>query len=461
MYEKQNFFEWKQGHTHAQNMETVNPGIGVLQVTEDDLISHSTDFFSSPATEISMLSGDTLAYRPVSLSDEGPYTFIVNPQGNRVLLLNTAQILIKVKLMKSDGTSATAADLKKVAPINSFAGSFIDKVDIQLDGNEILSLTNTHANYKHYVETLLSYGTSASSSHLQAGGFHMDSANQFDTADATNDGWKKRASLISATGEFTLVCPLHSDILHIDRQFPPGIGLSFIITRASDNFLLHATEDSVKFKIKVLGMKLFIRHLSLTDHITGRILSRMKEEPIILPFMKTIIKSFVFPSGLQNVSIPNAINGSLPKSILIFMTKENASSQITLNPYNFQHFNLSEAYTLVNGNQIPVEAYAPDFTNHTGAVREFRHFFDNIGILHNDHGNQVSLSHYKGGCFFLSFDLTPDLCYGFHKHVHQTGTVDLNLTFKTSLPHSIRVFFMSTFDAILQIASDKQCKVYY
>ena len=440
-------------------METVQQGFGALQTTEDDVISHSTDIFSLPSTEIAMLAGDTLAYRPTNLDSIGPYHFVINPQGNKVLHLNTARLWIKARVVTGDNTKLISG--VGVNLVNNFIGSFCDKVEIALDGADV-GLSNNHLNYKQYVETLISYGNSARESHLQAGGWHVDEANQFEfSATNTSDGITQRTNIIKDSNEFTLMAPIHADLLHTDRQFPPGIALSVIITRASDKFLLQAKDDTVDYKLQIIEMKLFIRHITLTDSATSGMLQKIKTEPISLPFNKTIIKSITQSSSISDLTLPNVIQGSIPKSLLIYMTVDGADSKYELNPYNFQTFSLINAYIRVNGKTIPSEPYTPNFTMSHGYSREYRDFFDNIGISHDDHGNAVSMSMYKGGAFFIAFDLSPDLCNGYHKHLHRTGTIDLFMKTSKPLTKSVRVFIHATYDGLLQITPDKQCKVFY
>ena len=254
-------------------------GVGSLQVTEDDVIGHSIDMFSSAPREIAMLAGDEVAYRPEQLNQDGPYTFNIPTQGNRGLLLNTARLEVKINFFKENGTILD--ENSNVGVINNFAGSFVNKIDILLDGNEVSALSNTHHSYKHYVETLLSYGFSAEFSHLQAGCWFQDAAGRYnstseDSKDTTADkalqnvenrGYQQRKLLTAKSQMFTAIGPLSSDIMQVDKMFPMGYPLAIRIARSPDDFLLMKEDSSTvstNYKISVEGLRLFICHIALS-----------------------------------------------------------------------------------------------------------------------------------------------------------------------------------------------------
>lgn len=445
-------------------MATIPGGVGSLQITDDDVIGHSINMFSSAPREVAMLSGDEVAYRPDNESKGGPYTFTINPQGNRGLLLNTARLELKVKIVKADGSAMGAADL--VAPVNNFAGAFTDKVDILLDGSEISALSNTYHSYKHYIETLLSYGFSAEYSHLQAAGWYLDVPTRYNEtaiADATaNKGFLKRRSLVANSQVYTTIAPLSSDIMQVDTMFPMGYPLCIRITKARDNFLIIKNPEShTEYKVEVVSMRLFIRHLSLTEQATAGTLNTLASEPVVIPYNKTEIKEFLFGKDERERYFSDIVRGSIPKSVIIFMNTQEDATSMGKNPFNFGHQNVEEAYIRVNGNQIPGEPYRPIWSTSTGAAREHRAFNDNVGVQHSRSGNLVSMDQFRGGAFFLAFDLSPDRCNGYHHHLPKTGTIDLYLKLSTEATEVLKVYVFSTYNAELRISPGKETQVVY
>lgn len=456
-------------------MVSIASAVGSLQVTEDDVIGHSIDIFSPHGREASMLYGDTVAYRPTNaINDVGPYYFNISPQGNRGLLLNTARLELTVKIQSETaaaGGDHSLTDAADVGPINNFVGSFVNKIDIQLDGSEIAGLTNTDYAYKQYIETILSYGPEAGSGHLVAGGFYMDEAYQFEKVDRmnaakdnkgqVNNGFAMRRHIAAKSQNFKTIAPIHSDIFQTDKMFPPGFDFTIVISRNSDDFCLMRKGSATKYKIKVLDMKIFIKHLALTENATSNYLGMLGAETVRIPFNKTELRQWIVSDGQSDFFMHNAIQGTIPKNVLVFFAGADSTSNQETNPYNFQHLNVSEAYIRVNGNQIPSDPYKPEWVSYTGANREYRALCDNVGIMHGRNVNSVTLDLFKGGAFFLAFDLSPDQCNGYHNHMKKTGQIDLFLRFKTALAKSARVFMFINYEAELKISPSREVLVTY
>ena len=92
-------------------------------------------------------------------------------------------------------------------------------------------------------------------------------------------------------------------------------------------------------------------------------------------------------------------------------------------------------------------------------MREYRALYDNIGVQYQDHGAVIDIDLFKAGCMIVAFDLSPDACNGFHNHIHKTGTIDLELLFHQPLPSTIVVHILATYNALLTIQPNKECRV--
>ena len=448
-------------------METIPRGIGSLQISEDDVLSGALDCFTTPGKEVSMVDANTVAYKPTHLDDAGPYHFIINNQGNQFIDLNATRLYLKVKVKKDDDESIGS---EAVAPVNNFNSAFIDYIDINLDMNRVTDLGNTHANIKAYLETIMSYSKSAAETHLQAQGFVMDKYDKFETMTlAANSPFASKQSLIADSNSFTTMGPLFSDFFQTDRFFPPGFKLGVTLHKASDDMLLLSKQKTGagdaavynKYKITVEDIRLFIRHISLTDEVTSNMLSKLASNDLVFPFTKNVIKRVTSNTGSKDFIIPNFVNGSLPRSIIIGLVAHDAMDSLRKNPFYFQHFSLTYAVIKVNGVITPALPYEPNWDSTTGYVREYREFYDNIGISHDDHSTLISPLDYKGGCFFLAFDLAPDKCNGFHKHFRKTGVIDVELRFKNELSNPIVLTGLLSYDSILHINTRKEFKVIY
>ena len=98
----------------------------------------------------------------------------------------------------------------------------------------------------------------------------------------------------------------------------------------------------------------------------------------------------------------NIITGhQLPEQIIIGMVNETAhTGDIEKNPFNFQHFDCSEASLVVNGIHEPAEPYKIDISA-KNYVNLYSDFLLNTGISNEDRDFGLHEGDYLGGNFSL------------------------------------------------------------
>jgi hypothetical protein len=212
---------------------------------------------------------------------------------------------------------------------------------------------------------------------------------------------------------------------------------------------LMSNDVNATYKLVVTDLKLHMRHVKLSDGIVKQHMILFQKQPAIYHINKTLIKSYAYPSGLPQIVVQNMFTSVLPKSIIIAMCKANAfSGSYKTNPFLYEHFNLTSGAIRLNGEQIPSDAYKPNWAKNMYA-QSYRGLFDNCGLSHSDFGNIITPELFKGGVFLMSFDLSPDLCGGRHYHPRQSGIIDLELTFEKELDHAIQIIAFATYDAVV------------
>jgi hypothetical protein len=440
--------------------DLTNKLVGSIQLTENDVISHAADLFRPVSQEVSMLSGRTVSHRPTHMNQVGPYEFAIHARGKQYIQLSKTRLYMKLKIIDEGGDNITAAD--NASFCNLIGNSMFKACDIMINGKTVPDLNNSLLHYKTYLETLLSYSESARNSHLTASRLFMDTAGAFDdvrlgtgnnegTDPTKNAAFTARRQLVGTSTPFEVVIPIHSDFLQIDRFFPPGINFTIKLTRESDKFVIMSSITNKDYKIIIEDMQLFIRYIDLEPRIVQAHEASIKEKPVLLPMNKSDFKIHTFTTGQTSGLVPNLFTGNLPKSIiLVLLDNRNYNGVQNKNPYNFQHFSLNYLNIKVNGEQIPIEPYTPDFASNL-FMREYRDLFDNLGIHHDDAGNAITPELYKEGACIFAFDLSPDLCNGFHHHPQQIGQIDLDMKFGTALPQPITLLAMGIYNAIVSI----------
>ena len=187
------------------------------------------DLFSVPATQTSIESGTYVEYYPVaSLSGAAPFEFDVTGSGDDYLDLANSFLHVRARIVKVDGGNLD--DDSAVGPVNNFLHSLFSQMDISLNGTLITSSTNTYA-YRAYVETLLSYGSDATSAI-----FYQDEAGKMD--DNANSGLVKRKAFSATSREIGMVGRIHSDIFFQERYMLNEVNMRIKLIRNNDAFCL-------------------------------------------------------------------------------------------------------------------------------------------------------------------------------------------------------------------------------
>jgi hypothetical protein len=460
---------------------------GGLAFTENDVGSHITDCFRPIAQEVSMKGANTVQIRPVSMSQTGPWDFQILQKGEQYIQANHTRCYMKLQIKNVNGNDITEAE--GVGICNMLPNSLIKTIEIEVGGKPIPELQNTHANYKSYLETLLSYDDEAKQGHLNLSMYRTDTAGHFDDVtycgnvkdyDTENLGLRYRRKMIPQSDKFEVMFPLHCDFLNSERLLPPGIDLTIKLTRESDDFVLMvpsqtftataatgstaasktaAVANTKKYKIHIEDLKLYVRYVTVADNIFSNHRTKIQSSPMLLPIKKTEFLTHNAGQNTTNIVLDNLFLNKVPSSLMVMMVDtESYNGKLHKNPYNFQHYKLNFLNLTLNGKHILTEPYTPDWEKKF-YIKPLRDFFDNVGIRANNIGN-ISPALWAAGCTIFAFDLSPDLCNGYHWHKREHGgSMCLEMRFAEGLPRGVTILMYAVYDALVAIDKDMNVAV--
>ena len=420
---------------------------GSCECTKSEL-----DLFSVPPTQTSIDSGTFVEYRPISsISDGAPIEFDVSSSGEDYIDFSNSYIHIKAKILNLDGTDLVAADT--VGPVNNLLHSLFSQVDISLNGTLITNSTNTYP-YRAYIEDLLSYGSSAKKTQLTAALFYKDEAGKMDDAnplaDNKNTGLSKRASFIGLSKEVDMVGRLHSDIFFQQRYMLNEVNTRIKLTRSKDDFCLMSTGVK-RFKVKLTSAAMMIRKVKVTPSIYMAHAKTLENGMAKYPIRRVVCKSFAIPTGYLDVSQEKLFGGQLPTRLILGCVDNRAfNGDVARNPFNFQHFKLSEISVYLDGQQNSIKPMILDFNNRH-YITSFMHLFGSTGKLNQDEGNDINREEFDKGYALYAFDLTPDLSENESFNLARQGTVRVDLKFAEALPNTVSVIAYAEFENIIEI----------
>ena len=112
-----------------------------------------------------------------------------------------------------------------------------------------------------------------------------------------------------------------------------------------------------------------------------------------------------------------------------------------LNPFNLEHFNLTQVKIYLDGQQHGIRPLETDFANHLYVIA-YTSFFAGTGKLYKDEGNGLTREDFGGWYAFYALyasDLTPDLADGEHFNLLKQRNVRLDLKFGAAFESTINV----------------------
>ena len=154
----------------------------------------------------------------------------------------------------------------------------------------------------------------------------------------------------------------------------------------------------------------------------------------------------------MDVNHEKLFSGQIPTRIVVGLVRNDAfNKHTTLNPFNFQHFNLSEISVYSDGQQQHgIKPLTLDFANQL-FVRGFNTLFSGTGKLFRDEGNALTIGYFNNGYALYVFDLTPDLGENDHFNLSNQGSVRLVLKFAEALEQPVTVIAYAEFENVIEI----------
>jgi len=409
------------------------------------------DLFSVPPTQTSMEQGSWVEYHPLTtVSDGSPIEFDVSGTGDDYVDFANTMLYVKAKVTQANGNNL-AADTE-VGPVNLFLHSLFAQVDISLNGTLITSSTNTYP-YRAMLETLLSYGRDAKKSQLTSALYYKDVAGRMDSIDfadaAVNAGLATRRQLARQSRVIDMMGRIHADIFFQDRYMLNEVGVKIKLIRSNDAFCLMG---DAAYKVKITHASLFVRKVKLMPSVFLAHAKALERGTAKYPIRRVVCKSFTIPQNYMDVNHEKLFSGQLPTRMLIGLVENGAfNGNRALNPFNFQHFNLSEIGLYLDGQQqhavMPIQ---PDFANEQ-YIRAYNTVFAGTGKLGADEGLYIDRADYANGYALYAFDLTADLGEDDHFSLVREGSVRLALKFRQALATTVTVIAYAEFENVVEV----------
>jgi hypothetical protein len=136
-------------------------------------VSSEFDIFVPRPVQTSVQETTEVIYKPIAPVDQSDLEFLV-PSDNDIYIDLNIQLYIRGKLTAEDGKDLAETD--HTATVNNLLHSLFSKCSVSLNGVTITQACDLY-HYRAYLETLLTYGTDAASTHLANPFWYLDGGN--------------------------------------------------------------------------------------------------------------------------------------------------------------------------------------------------------------------------------------------------------------------------------------------
>jgi hypothetical protein len=358
---------------------------------------------------------------------------------------------MKVNIVAGNNTNVDANS--QVGPVNLLLHSMFSEVDVKLNDVLITSTNNTYA-YRAYMETLLSYGSEAKTTHLSSSLYYKDEAGKMDDANSTdnnaNSGLSERQRYFRE-GRSDLIGRLHADLFYQQKYIPNDVTIRVRLVRNRDNFCLMSATPNENYKIHISECKIYARKVKLSPSVFVAHAKALENGNAKYPLRRVICKTFTVPRGNLDCSQENLFSGQLPTRLVIGCVDNDAfNGNYQKNPFNFKHFNMSQLKVYMDGQQQSIRPLELNF-EHNQFITAYMSLFTGTGKQFMDEGNQIRREDYARGFTLFAFDLTPDLSEDDHFNLIREGSVRVDMKFGDALPNTINVIVYAEFENIIEI----------
>ena len=463
------------------------------------------DLFNVPPTQQSLERGRWIDYAPISSvqNPDSAITFLIAGTDEYIDLSKTI-LTVTGKVTLKDGTSKlTGGGQSNVAPVNNFLHSLFRQVDVYLNGKQVTPAMGTYA-YRSYIETLLNYDVSAKESQFSSALYYKDTAGEMDSngslpstkvlnykaagntnADVGNNasvkyyvtgtgnqGFAKRHKFITNGNQFVLSGPIFSDIFMTDRLLLNMMDLKVVLNRSTDSFSLmeigNSGDSVIDPRVHLTDVVLKIRKVKVDQAVSDGVERMLKQTPALYPIRRVECKILTIPEQLPNIRQDNIFSGIIPNLFVFGLVHVDAyNGTYGKNPYNFQHFGVTNVSLTANGQEIPFKQLTlkypkaangepdPATDDELDFDEAYNTLFSGTGKIYSNAGLDITREDYPGGYALYAFDLTPDMCNSTdYFNTVQRGSLTLALTLKKA-DHAIGMVCYGDFENVIRIDAER------
>ena len=191
----------------------------------------------------------------------------------------------------------------------------------------------------------------------------------------------------------------------------------------------------------------------ITGHAEG-----LKKSNAIYPFIKVQMKSFNVASGARSFNWDNLFNTECPTKVLVaFVESDSFSGNFKKNPFNLQHFNLSEIELCCDGTSVPSRPMKVNFDEQgREVVTPFLRLHECLGgNCNTSFGTGLTMKKFASGHAIYSFPVYGGGGKGYFIEIKKSANIRIQGTFSKPLAQAVTALIYGEFPSIAEIEGSR------
>jgi hypothetical protein len=401
--------------------------------------------------------------------------YVVEGNGDHLIVPKNTFIRLKLKLEGKaerpaaapggNATEVTIGNGALVSVVNNPLHSIIESTTVYLSNKQITK-SEKHNGYIAYIQTALSSTKDQMDNYLELSGWRKDTQGQLNTIGDGNLGFRDRRAMFTGgtpdAPTVELIGRLHHPLFFQEKVLPTQVTMKIILKKKEDAFVL--LHEAGTFSLKIEEAVLMVQKVRTVPSIQNTYIQMMEDGHPIPYFLKTpSVNYMTIEAGQMQFMRDNLFLGRMPRKIVLGMVDTNAyQGRRDLNPYNFQHFGLTEICLYKDGVPYPRPMINMDFQLNQYS-EAYHHFMTSLNGAYSRLGPNVTMADYRNGYTLFSYDMSPDQLGSVHPgSIHNANSnIRLEMKFKAALAQNVTLIVFSEEEHLMEIHRDRRVTVNY
>ena len=432
-------------------------------------INSELDLFNVPPLNVSSTNTFYSEVTPVnSITEDGPIEFSLKQDVKTFTNLSDSYLYLTAKILKDTneapdepGADGALPAESKVFPVNYFSGALFKNVILTINQKTISDSDNLYP-YRSFIEHMLTYNDDYKKEQGALAFFYKDTGdyNEMTHIDpAHNKGAAARLELTKHGKEFEVFVRIHCDLFNQSKLLPGDVPIHLKFIRSETNFALMANEQERKYKINLQKAVLFVKKVTVTDSFLQALNETRSTEIMKYPMKKIVMKYKTHPRNMSELQCLRLIaDAPIPKRIIMgLIDARGFDGHLHHNPFYFENFKVSAIEIKKGNDKLPFQEMKVDFVN--GMFKEaYLALIYSTGRMFKNTSMGITPDEFKKGMALYAIDLSkngPDLPTF---EINESGTIDVTVTLKEAVNHSIVTLFYIEHDQVLSIAANNEAQ---